>query len=101
MAATSTGAANADAHTRSAANERTIFFMLTGVNSAIAAFNPAADSAADMHDVVESGYAQELCGDGAVIRILAVHENGLILIRQQLGKLSLDRRERRVERPGD
>src|SRR5437764_2062399 len=85
------GAADADAHTRSAAREKTIFFMLARVNSAIAAFNPAADSALEVHDVAEAGDGKQLRRDRAVGRALAVDENRLTLIRQQLRELTFDR----------
>src|SRR5436309_9844262 len=95
------GAAEADAHARSAAIETMTFFMLARVNSAIAAFNPAADAAFDVHDVSESGHRQQLRRDGAVGGALAVHEDGLVLIRQQLRQLALDRSERSAQRSGD
>src|SRR5438270_2617859 len=73
-------------------------FKSLRVNSAVAAFNPFLDSAVHVYDVAEAGYAQQLRRDRAILAGLAVNEDGLVLIRQQLGEPHLDGLERRADR---
>src|SRR5216684_1850433 len=63
------------------------------MNSAIAAFNPFLDAAADVYHVPEAGNREELRGHRAVGRRLTVDEHSLVLVGQQFRQMHLDRVE--------
>jgi hypothetical protein len=70
------------------------------MNSTVTVRNPLLEPAVHMHDVAEAGDAQQARAELTVRRRLAVHEDGLVLVRQELGELLLDRLERGADRTG-
>src|SRR2546428_5166896 len=73
---------------------------LLRIHRAITFVHPPFDSAGDVHDVAESCDGEQLGRHFAVGGCLAVDQHGLILIRQQLRELPLNRLERRVDGAG-
>src|ERR1051325_4724377 len=91
----------APAQTRSVAKRRRERFISLRINSPISPFNPSLESAGDVDDVAEAGQLQELGRQRAVRVAVAVHDHGVVLIRQELRQLPLDRIERRAQRSRD
>src|SRR5204862_6654559 len=87
--------------TRSVARKRSVRFISLRINSPISPFNPGLNSAGDVDDVAEAGELKQLRRQRAVGIAVAIHEHGLVLIRQELRQLPLGRLERDRQRSRD
>src|SRR6185503_7379135 len=95
------GAACRERGSAAASAARASRFMSLRINGPIPLFNPAFESAVDVHHVAEAGHGEELRGQRAVRGVLAVYEHGHLLVGKELGQLPLDGIERGAEGAGD